>query len=81
MVGWILIKAHCLEREGIPRPRGLSLFLANQSKDRLRRLVRLGKHRCPSLLQDVEAGQLRALTRHIHIDDPAICCFQVDLVH
>ena len=64
-----------------PRPIVPIFLITDQTKDRLCRLVRLGQHRCPSLLQDVEAGQLRALTRHIHIDDPAICCFQVDLIH
>ena len=65
----------------LPAPIVPIFLITDQTKDRLRRLVRLGQHRCPSLLQDVEAGQLRTLTRHIHIDDLAVCCFQVDLVH
>ena len=64
-----------------PRPIVPIFLITNQTKDRLRRLICLGKHCCASLLQDVEAGQLRALARHIHINDPAICCFQVDLIH
>ncbi|MEN9470161.1 MAG: hypothetical protein RL630_1894, partial [Verrucomicrobiota bacterium] len=34
--------------------------LADESEDRLGRLIRLGEHRGSGLLQDVEAGELRA---------------------
>jgi hypothetical protein len=54
--------------------------LHQQPQKRLRRLVGLGQHCCAGLLQDIEAGELRAFLRYIHIDDPAVGCLQVGFV-
>ena len=49
-----------------------------QANERLLAGVRLGEHRCSSLLQDLEAGQLTALGSHIDVDDAAVRGFEID---
>jgi hypothetical protein len=51
-----------------------------QADERLLACVRLSEHRCSSLLQDLEAGQLTALGSDIDIDDTAVGGFKVDSV-
>jgi hypothetical protein len=49
-----------------------------QADERLLAGVRLSEHRCSSLLQDLEAGQLTALGSDIDIDDSAVRGFEVN---
>ena len=55
--------------------------LAEQVEHALLALVRLGKHRCSCLLQDLEASQLATLGSNIHIHNPTIGRLKVDCVY
>ena len=49
-----------------------------QADQRLLAGVRLSEHRCSSLLEDLEAGELAALGSNIDINNAAVCSFKVD---
>ena len=51
-----------------------------QADERLLAGVRLREHRCASLLKDLEAGQLTALSSDIYIDDPAVRGFEIHCI-
>ena len=58
---------------------GLKILAAlEQADERLLAGVRLGEHRGAGLLEDLESGELAALGGDVHIDDAAVCGFEVD---
>jgi hypothetical protein len=57
---------------------GFLRLALEQADERLLTGVRLSEHRGSSLLQNLEAGELAALSSDIDVDDAAVCGFEVD---